>query len=250
MPPVVIGGAIAAAGAVGGAALGASASKKASKSAANAQLEAAAQNNALTREIYDKNYKNLSPWMTRGNTAGGAVNALLGLGGDPTAQRNAFDTFRDSTGYQFRMGEGMNALNSGYAARGMLNSGAAQKAAMRYGQDYASGEFGNYLSALNSQNQTGFAAGSALAGVGQNMANNISANNQSAADARSNAAIASGVANSNMYAGIGNALGNLSSNVASSFGGGSGAGPTWSHPPGPTTPPIYSGQGLFNPRFA
>lgn len=46
-------------------------------------------------------------------------------------------------GYQFRFNEGMNALNRSAAARGGLISGAAMKAATRYGQDMGSQEFGN-----------------------------------------------------------------------------------------------------------
>lgn len=108
-----------------------------------------------------------------------------------TAQ-NAFDTFRNSTGYQFRLGEGMNALNSGYAGAGTLQSGAAMKAATEYGQNFASNEFGNYMGYLGNQQGVGLSGASALAGVGQNYANTISANNNNAGDAAANAALIKG----------------------------------------------------------
>lgn len=111
------------------------------------------------------------------------------------AARNAFDTYRNSTGYQFRLGEGMNALNSGYAGRGVVQSGAAMRAAQEYGQNFASAEFNNYLGALTGQQGVGLSATSALAGVGQNYVNNVTANNNSAGSAAANALIAKGANN-------------------------------------------------------
>jgi hypothetical protein len=58
--------------------------------------------------------------------------------------------------YQFRLGEGMKALERSAAARGGLISGGALKAAQRYGQDFASNEFGNAYNRLAS-----------MAGLGQ-----------------------------------------------------------------------------------
>lgn len=145
--------------------------------------------------------------------------ALPTSGGNAAGAEKAFDTFRNSTGYQFRLGEGMNALNTGYAAKGLLNSGAAQKAAIKYGQDYGSGEFGNYLGYLGNQQGLGLAGASALAGVGQGYANNMTAiNNNSANAAAANAQARAQNTNS--------LLGNLSSSFGmglgamSSFGGG------------------------------
>lgn len=124
-----------------------------------------------------------------------------------TAQ-NAFDTFRNSTGYQFRLGEGMNALNSGYAGAGTLQSGAAMKAATEYGQNFASNEFGNYMGYLGNQQGVGLGGASALAGVGQNYANTISANNNMAGTNAANAALVKGANNpfANALGGIGGFL--------------------------------------------
>lgn len=49
----------------------------------------------------------------------------------------------DSPGYRFRLGQGLQALDRTAAARGNALSGGATKAAERYAQDYASGEFQN-----------------------------------------------------------------------------------------------------------
>jgi hypothetical protein len=64
--------------------------------------------------------------------------------------------------YQFRLGEGMKALDRQAAARGGLISGGALKAAQRYGQDFASTEFGNAYNRL-----------AGLAGVGQTATNTL-----------------------------------------------------------------------------
>jgi hypothetical protein len=100
------------------------------------------------------------------------------------AAEGAFDTFRNSTGYQFRRGEGMDGVTSAYAGIGGLQSGAAMRGIQEYGQNFASNEFGNYMGALSGQQAVGAGSASALAGVGQNFAgtvigqNNFNAQNQ------------------------------------------------------------------------
>ena len=86
MPPAIIGGAIAAAGTIGGAVLGSSAQKKAAKQAnaaqqdaTQAQLTLGRESMALNRDIYNQNKDILNPFVQRGNVAGEAINALLGL---------------------------------------------------------------------------------------------------------------------------------------------------------------------------
>lgn len=266
---------------IGGALIGSSAQKKAARRAEQTAQQTAAQNNALQREIYQQNAAVLSPFQQRGNAAGNAINALLGLGvpqqqqpqmnpmmqfgapygymggsgiGDGMIERqmfesmggdvyypqgyredlpqvganangqyqamtspqadynNAFNNYRNSTGYQFRFNEGMRAIDAGAP---VLNSGARLKAALNYGQNIASNEFGNYLGQLANQQGVGLDGASAQAGVGQNYANSVSANNNSAGTAAANAALMRGQATSNMWGGIANGLGGL---FGSSFG--------------------------------
>lgn len=80
--------------------------------------------------------------------------------------------------YQFRLQEGQRAIQSGAAANGGLLSGAAQKALAKYGQTMASQEYANaynraYNKALDTY-QSKVGLNQALAGYGQNAANNIS----------------------------------------------------------------------------
>jgi hypothetical protein len=66
--------------------------------------------------------------------------------------------FTKSPDYQFRLNEGLKALNRGAAARGSYLSGATMKGLQEYGQQSASQEFGNRFNRL-----------SGLAGLGGNM---------------------------------------------------------------------------------
>lgn len=187
----------------GAAVVGAGASISASSKASKAAKSAATQNNALEDKIYNQNLTNETPFLNRGNAAGETIGGLLGTGGDKAASENAFAQYRGSTGYDFRTGEGMKALNTGYAARGLIQSGAAMKGINTYAQGQASDEFGRYLGQLQQQQQVGVGAANALAGAGSAFVNGVSSNNNSAASATGNAALASAAA---INGGIGNAL--------------------------------------------
>jgi len=130
--------------AIGGSALlGASASK----SAANTQAAAADRAGELQERMFNKQVELQEPWRQAG------VNALNKMqSGDVMGMMDP--------SYQFRLGEGMKALERTAAARGGLISGGALKAAQRYGQDFASQEFGNAYNRL-----------AGLAGVGQTSTN-------------------------------------------------------------------------------
>jgi hypothetical protein len=126
--------------AIGGSALlGASASK----SAANTQAAATDRAGELQERMFNKQVELQEPWRQAG------INALNRMqSGDVMGMMDP--------SYQFRLGEGMKALERTAAARGGLISGGALKAAQRYGQDVASTEFGNAYNRL-----------AGLAGVGQ-----------------------------------------------------------------------------------
>jgi hypothetical protein len=151
--------------AIGGSALlGASASK----SAANTQAAAADRAGELQERMFNKQVELQEPWRQAG------MNALNRMqSGDVMGMMDP--------SYQFRLGEGMKALDRQAAARGGLISGGALKAAQRYGQDFASQEFGNAYNRL-----------AGLAGVGQ-----------TATGAMGNAASAYGTNAGNLMTGAG-----------------------------------------------
>ena len=152
----LIGGGLSAVGSI----VGGSMASDAASSAANAQSQAAAQATAEQRRQFDINQANQAPWLAAGK------NALAQLNG------GNFDVSQ-TPGYQFRLSEGLNALDRTAAARGGLMSGAALKAATRYGQDYASNEYTNAYNRIASQAGLGQTAANNLGAYGQQYASNI-----------------------------------------------------------------------------
>jgi hypothetical protein len=174
-----------------GSVLSSKSNKKAATTAANAQTQTAAQNNALAREIYGKNEGYLAPYAQSGLQPNALLAGAMGYGNEPQ-YRNAFKSFIENSDYGFKFGEGANTVNSGYAGAGTLQSGAAMRDLEQFRQNLQSGYRGEFNSLLANQQAVGLGAGSALAGVGQNYVNTVSGNNQSAADAVSNAALIKG----------------------------------------------------------
>lgn len=125
------------------------------------------------------------------------------------AAGDAFDIFRNSTGYQFRVNEGVDALNSGYAGSGLLQSGAALKGLDDYRQNMASAEFGNYMGYLGQQQGAGLGAAGAQAGVGVQYANNVSNLNSQNANALANAAVAKANNSNALIGGIAGGVGSI-----------------------------------------
>lgn len=88
--------------------------------AKRAAKDADLMNRKLVADTDTRNTGYLRPYVDTGVQANSQVNALLGLGGDVDAARAAFDQFRDGTGYNFRLNQGMDAVNTGAASRGAL----------------------------------------------------------------------------------------------------------------------------------
>lgn len=80
--------------------------------------------------------RDLAPYMGAGEFG---INELLRM------LREGPGEFEASPGYGFRVGEGTKALERGAAAKGLQFSGRQAKALTRFGQDYASGEYQNFL---------------------------------------------------------------------------------------------------------
>jgi hypothetical protein len=75
----------------------------------------------------------------------------------PFAPPSAQDVLQNDPGYQFRLGQGLQAVQQSAAARGVLNTGGTLKDIADYGQNYASGEYGNAFNRALSGYQTNFA---------------------------------------------------------------------------------------------
>lgn len=177
--PAIIPAAIAGVGAVAG---GVSSGKGASKAAA-IQAESSAKQQALLQSIYNSNKDLFTPDIKSGDVASGRINDLLGLSGNKV---DATEIFRNTPGYQFKMDQGLKAVNSNAYASGSGNSGATLKALLKTGQGVADQAFGNYLGQVNVVADRGTAAKSSLSGVSTNFANNSNNVTQAAADTSAN----------------------------------------------------------------
>lgn len=122
------------------------------------------------------------------------------------AAGDRYGGFYASPGYQFRLDEGTRAMDRSAAARGMLLSGAQNKALTRYGQGVASEEFMNYSNALRN-----------IAGLGQVSNQSVSgAAGQYGVNA-ANAAMGSGMARASGYMGTANTIGSVANGVLASI---------------------------------
>lgn len=207
--------AILGAAAIGGAAslaagaMGANAANQASQ----AQASAADKSLALQKQQYDQSRADSMPWMTAGKSALEAYMGELGL--SDAAKGGTFQSgFTKTPGYDFRLKEGKTGVTNSLAALGMKSSGAGLKAIERYGQDYASGEYNNYLDRLSAASTGGQATVANQNALGQNA---VAQMGQTIQD--KGAATASGyVGGANAW---GNALTNISKNAGWALGMGS-----------------------------
>lgn len=107
-----------------------------------------------------------NPFISSGTQANSQMANLLGLNGQP-AQIQGFDNWRKSTGYNFGLNQGMNAITGSAAAKGLLNSGATARALSQFGQDYGATKFGDYMSQLQGLVNPAMQAGGLITGAGQ-----------------------------------------------------------------------------------
>lgn len=193
-------------------------------SAADAQKQAADKAQQIQQQQFQSNQDLLKPQIQAGDTARSYALGGLGLPGgvDKTTADNAFTT---SPGYQFRLNQGVNALDQGAANGGTLNSGAQAKALTDYGQNAGSAEYGNYFNRLMGLAGGGASATGQAVGVGQNYADNSS-----------NITLGQGQQQASAYTGIGNNISNTAGGLANLYAS------TYRQPTAPVQP-SYAAQG-------
>lgn len=123
--------------------------------------------------------------------------------GTPVNARGAFDTFLDSINYNWQLEQGLDAVNSGWAGSGMLQSGAAMRGINDYAQNMARGAYQDWYGGVENMANRGLGAASAQAGVGQNFANSVSNLNSANANALANLQIAKSNNTANLLGGLG-----------------------------------------------
>lgn len=157
----------AAASLIGGSMASRSAEKAAATSsaamdrAAELQRESAREATDLQRRMYEEDVARQQPYYQAGVNALARVQEMAGqpqaqfqYGGElPAAFEYRPEQLTTDPGYQFRLQEGLKALERSAAARGGLMSGATGKALTRFGQEMGSQEFQNaYDRALTGYN--------------------------------------------------------------------------------------------------
>lgn len=191
---------------IGAAAVGAIASNNAANKAAKAQR--AATNSAIGEQQrqYDLQREDFAPYRAAG------VKAL----GDLQTQMSRPVTSRDvmlDPGYQFGLQQGQQALDRRIAASGGRVSGAALKAASRFGTDYASTGF----NAAYQRRQDALNRLAAIAGIGQTATGASAAAGQQSANAISNLISSQGDATAAAQLGRGQLWANTGNQIAAMY---------------------------------
>jgi hypothetical protein len=233
--------------------LGSNASNQASQAQQQAAQQAAdfaksqgqASNNYQSGVTSQQNSL-LNPFASAGQGATSQLSQLLQPGGQLAQGYQGFTaptgvTEQNDPGYQFRLSQGLNALQNSAAARGGLLSSGTAKNINDYAQNSASNEYGNvYNRALgtyqtNQQNFNtnnnnlygrlsglagqGLSAAGSLGGLLQSGANNTSAINSNVSGQVGQDLTNAGAARASGYVGGANAWGSALGGVANSLGG-------------------------------
>lgn len=142
---------------------------KAATQAANTQLEASREATKVQKDMYDQTRKDLMPYADAGRGSLSQLMGQMGPNGYFNQTYDGQDIYSDPS-YQFRLNEGLDAVQSGAAAQGGLLSGATLKALQGYGQDMASQEYQNAYNRFNADQTNRYNRLSNIVGLGQNAA--------------------------------------------------------------------------------
>jgi len=198
---------------------GANKSADAAKSAAKKQLKAtkltiAQQNAAMERQIGLQ-----EPFRQTG------VNALANYEQASNYTPFGMDKFNADPGYQFRLAEGIKALDRSASARGLLQSGSALKGVSQYGQDLASQEYQNAFNRYLTERQAKLQPLEYRIGLGQGAASGQAANIGSTSQNIGNLMVGAGdiraqqaMAQGNAMTGMANNIGSIATQAANSYG--------------------------------
>jgi hypothetical protein len=164
---------------IGGTLYTASENRSAASRASDAATQANERAMAFEREMFDKQQALTAPYREGGATAQNRLMELLGIGGNAGsagygkyAQDFGMSDFVTDPGYNFRLLEGQKAIDRSAAARGGTQSGAALKAATRYGQEAGSQEYGRAYDRYQTNRSNQLAPLGSIATMGANAATN------------------------------------------------------------------------------
>lgn len=196
------------------------------KKAAEAQAAAAREQLALQRRMYEETTARNQPWLNTGMGANNRLATMLGTGGNAgdadygslTRNFSMADYLNNQDpGYQFGLDTGMNALNAQNAATGGSQSGAAMKAAQRYGVDYGSTKYNEAFNRYTNNRSNIYNMLSGQSAAGQASANNTAAAGNAYATGGGAAMGNIGAANASGYMGSSNAYSNAIGNAMNNY---------------------------------
>jgi len=167
--PWIIGGAMLGSALLGGAASGAAsrAQTRAVEQGSAAQERAAEKSIAAQERMFERQVALQEPFRRAG------VNALPQLVAASKYTPFTMQQFQADPGYQFRLQEGMKALDRSAAARGGLLSGATLRGAQEYGQGLASQEYTNAFNRYQAERAARLNPLQSLTGMGQSTASTL-----------------------------------------------------------------------------
>lgn len=175
--------------------------EKAAKKQTKAQKEALAAQTALAK-----------PYVEAGANAMAQYQKLAPY------QNFGMPQFEADPGYQFRMSEGLKALERSASARGLLQSGGTLKDITRFGQDLASQEYQNAFQRYLTQREASMEPYRYLTGIGQAAAAGQAANVGQGLTALGNIAAQREVTQGNIMSGLASNLGNVASQAIGAYG--------------------------------
>lgn len=168
-------------------------SGEAAQDAAEASARGAEAAAAVQRYMYDQTRQDQMPYMLSGREGLYSLYELMGtpyqrVNEDGTMERvtpggSPTEALQKTPGYQFRLEEGLRALDRSAAARGGFG-GRNLRDMMRYGQDYASSEYGNEFNRRAAMAGIGSTANAQVGAAGTQAAGQIGNSLQNAGDAR------------------------------------------------------------------
>lgn len=204
------------------------------KSAANAQVKASQDAQAAQERMYQQQVALQEPFRQAGITSQNKLLEYMGLGGDTTsadygkyAKDFSMADYQQDPGYQFRLDEGMKALQRSQAARGMLSSGSTLKGIENYAQGEASKEYQNAFNRYQVNRSNQLNPLQSLMGSGQSATNTLTGAAAQAGQNEASNIYNAGQARASGYMGAANALGGALSGLGNNlamygiFGGGS-----------------------------
>lgn len=155
---------------VGAAVVGAGASIIGGRSQAKATKDAAKTQARAQKQALEAQMELARPYVEAGK------NAMTQYQNLAPYQSFGMDQFQADPGYQFRMSEGLKALERSASARGLLQSGGTLKDITRFGQDAASQEYQNAFQRYLTEREARMEPYRYLTGVGQAAAAGQAAN--------------------------------------------------------------------------